>query len=305
MNSKFCDECYSLMKDGICTNKKCQKTELEIYNDDINQFLKIYASKKYYSKIINEFNNIYCLDSNFDCSTLENSGALINLLHNVSDIEKLGVNPYIKIITDNEDEGGYEFMQLTMASPKDARGKVKRQYPYYLKLKIIFINKKINATEEIFFGSFNKKTWHITSNIHEFIDESKLLEQLRILIGFKYYLANLWGISIKKSSNIINFKYAIDKKTANKILRLRKKKDGSNRRVTLLHLVNSYTRNKVINQTDVKSHLRGNYEFEIDDLKCKLEPSLKDFMKVKRECIGTDQSNQCTQENIQEDYNIF
>lgn len=27
--------------------------------------------------------------------------------------------------------------------------------------------------------------------------------------------------------------------------------------------------------------------------------------EIKRECIGTDQSNQCTQENIQENYNIF
>lgn len=27
--------------------------------------------------------------------------------------------------------------------------------------------------------------------------------------------------------------------------------------------------------------------------------------EIKRECIGTDQSNQCTQEIIQEDYNIF
>ncbi|MDK0626947.1 hypothetical protein P5F04_08450 [Clostridium perfringens] len=27
--------------------------------------------------------------------------------------------------------------------------------------------------------------------------------------------------------------------------------------------------------------------------------------EIERECIGTDQSNQCTQENIQEDYNTF
>ncbi|BDU87274.1 hypothetical protein SNUCP2_03570 [Clostridium perfringens A] len=27
--------------------------------------------------------------------------------------------------------------------------------------------------------------------------------------------------------------------------------------------------------------------------------------EIKRECIGTDQSNQCTQEIIQEDYNTF
>lgn len=27
--------------------------------------------------------------------------------------------------------------------------------------------------------------------------------------------------------------------------------------------------------------------------------------EIKRECIGTDQSNQCTHEKIQEDYNIF
>ncbi|ELC8458771.1 MAG: hypothetical protein ACLRYN_15270 [Clostridium perfringens] len=27
--------------------------------------------------------------------------------------------------------------------------------------------------------------------------------------------------------------------------------------------------------------------------------------EIKRECIGTDQSNQCTHEKIQEDYNTF
>lgn len=27
--------------------------------------------------------------------------------------------------------------------------------------------------------------------------------------------------------------------------------------------------------------------------------------EIKRECIGTDQSNQCTHENVQENYNIF
>ncbi|HAT4125272.1 TPA: hypothetical protein I9Z60_001626 [Clostridium perfringens] len=27
--------------------------------------------------------------------------------------------------------------------------------------------------------------------------------------------------------------------------------------------------------------------------------------EIKRECIGTDQSNQCTHKKIQEDYNIF
>ncbi|EHR0217871.1 hypothetical protein KS664_001436 [Clostridium perfringens] len=27
--------------------------------------------------------------------------------------------------------------------------------------------------------------------------------------------------------------------------------------------------------------------------------------EIKRECIGTDQSNQCTHKNVQENYNIF
>ncbi|MDZ4991357.1 hypothetical protein GNF80_00010 [Clostridium perfringens] len=43
----------------------------------------------------------------------------------------------------------------------------------------------------------------------------------------------------------------------------------------------------------------------IESLKVDINLNVLIDEEIKRECIGTDQSNQCTHENIQENYNIF
>lgn len=276
---KFCDECHSIIKNGLCTNKKCQKTELEMYSDTVNDFIKKYATPKYYKKIINEFNNCQCLDSKFDCESLENSDELIKANHDVADLEKMGIEIKIKYVTDIE--GGYNFIEIKKIKPSMVRGRVKKSYPYYLKFRVIWVLKNCNQDITVYFGSFNKRDWFFTSNLYN--DESgiEFTMQFHISIGYIYWLSKRWSIDIKKNSNDLGFRYAIDKQTANKILLLRNKKEDTNRRITLLHLVNSYQRNKPKN-VDVKTHLRANENFNIDDLECHIHPSLKDMQKVGR-----------------------
>lgn len=281
METKFCPSCKSMISKGVCSNRNCQKTELEIYNDEVNRFIRENTNKKYYKRILNEFNDVYCLDSNFDCTSLEGSEENINSFHDVADLEKMGVTPNIKCITD--DKEGYQFLSLSSATHKEVRGKVLKEYPYYVKLKVLYVEKNLNDCIEFYFGSFNKRDWFFTSNIWESISVNDLTMQVHWLIGFKYYISKRWSIIIKKDGNDINFKYPIDKKTANRILRLRNKKEDTNRRVTLLHLVNSYTRNNYQKNVDVKSHLRGNYKFKICDLDCELNASLKDVQVIQRE----------------------
>lgn len=276
---KFCDECHSIIKNGLCTNKKCQKTELEMHSDTVNDFIKKYATKKYYKKIINEFNNCQCLDSKFDCESLENSDELIKANHDVADLEKMGVKIDIKVITD--DKNGYEFIHIKEVDSKTVRGKVQKSYPYYLQFRTLWILKNCNQDITVYFGSFNKRDWLFTSNIYEDNSGIELTIQLHQIIGYIYWLSKRWSIDIKKNSNNLGFRYAIDKQTANRVLLLRNKKENTNRRVTLLHLVNSYQRNKPKN-VDVKIHLRANENFNIDDLECHIHPSLKDMQKVRR-----------------------
>ncbi|XZM32292.1 hypothetical protein ACSXAY_10195 [Clostridium perfringens] len=44
---------------------------------------------------------------------------------------------------------------------------------------------------------------------------------------------------------------------------------------------------------------------QLESLKVDINLNVLIEEEIKRECIGTDQSNQCTHENIQENYNIF
>lgn len=284
---KFCPVCHSVIIDGKCSNKSCNKQMASVDSFKLYEELKTKFGDKQF-KLLDEAVNLISTNKDYSFDEMFDSDEpnAINSMVTVKELKTFGIPISLKIITDSKTEkDGYEIMQLKECSLKECRGKTTRIYPYNIKFTVnysISAKYSVNYKEEHYFGSYNMENWKYISNQFSQCVSDDLLYQFGLMCGFIYYLAKHWLVYIKEPNISIGLNQIIEKEQAYEIFRLRDIKDGRKRRTALEHIVNSYERKKP-KQTIVPEYFRGDEVFNWDGFICKLTPSLKDKTRIKKE----------------------
>jgi hypothetical protein len=285
--AKFCS-CGSIFVNGMCSNKNCKKSELEIDLLNIQERINNYCTNDVIKKKLKKFNGYIPFMSKYNglLDTLDNKeftlkGTELKALKSF----KIPLNITLAIkFTDDNDENFEEisFVKVTAPSLKEVRGKINKIMPYIIKLEMYAPSDDMGF--DVYFGSFNETKWYIISDDFAPDEEIKrTLDQVYAAVKIQYALANNWSIYTKDENDVLGMKVMIGKNKVKEIFKLRDIEDGKQRRTALRHIVGKHT--KIVNDSeiDVLSYFRGTTKFSCDGLQYELIPSLKDLRIIEKE----------------------
>lgn len=268
MNTTFCPLCKSLMVDGLCSNKKCGNSQLEI---DFNEYRKhIKINKKYE----NVFNNSYVVEHRHMIGLDKFEHYKLDL----TDLYKKDVRIEEKVIFINGTDG-FVNVKIKDVNTTYAQEITRSRYKYYIKTIITTYNahnvikeglkvrnradkrriKKISSKPmrlEVFLCSNDLVHWYCFDNKLKKDDIQVALDFISILTSNKAYK---WTVIC--SQNGFNIKYFVDKEQAYRIFKDRDIKEGKKKRTALKQIIDDYERKKP-KQITVKEHFRGDMVFQ-------------------------------------------
>lgn len=289
MKTVFCPLCKSIMKEGICTNRNCGNSKLEIdFNNFISKFNKLSDGK------LKGINNSYLLgkdlfsesltyDKQPRCYTL---GELKELIERNIDIN-VKVSNFLIDEKRNENLDIYSTFKLIYFPLDKAKPIPKRIFRHYIELGLCtskgFGKGATTVNRGIVFGSNDLEKWEPAGfNIHEDLKHNKeWYSTLLALASFSLGKSVLWTVSITDNKSGISIKTFFEKEKAYKLFKDREKKEGKKRRTALKHIVNEYQRESP-KKSIVDEHFRGDMIFEWRGLTFKLTPPILDEKRINR-----------------------
>lgn len=257
----FCPLCKSMMKDGICTNRKCGNSQLEI------DFVKFVDNIKTFPKSkINYLNNSFIIghgfkhasssllfDSEKECISTDISENIGYMVKN-----KAPINMRMCRFFTNVDELWVDGIRFYTIYETKNRKRPFKVFKYYLEYYIVS-SPATTKNGDFILGSNDLSKWYIASD-REYIDES-LIRCIEISVGFNKYVCDNWVIALKDNETGIKIKTVFQKEFAYNLFKDRELKEGKKRRTALKHIVDDYKRHKP-NDIIVNEHFRGDRVFE-------------------------------------------
>lgn len=291
MSIKFCPLCKSIMKDGICTNRKCGNSQLEI---DFNNFVKKFSDLS--NVKLREINGSYLHGLNlfqdsltYDFSSVPKS----NSLENLKILIEAGFNVDVKVtnfLVDEKKEinlDNYLVQRLIYYPLKKAKPMPQKIFKHYIELSLC-VSKALNGNSKnisraIVFGSNDFIKWESAGlNLSYDLGFNKdCYERLLAICNFSMAKAILWTVSIVDNKTGISIKTFFEKEKAYQLFKDREIKEGKKRRTALKHIVSKYER-KSPQKIFVDEHFRGDMTFEWRGLTFKLTPPFIDKERIEK-----------------------
>lgn len=268
MKTNFCPLCKSLMIDGVCSNKKCGNSQLEI---DFNEYCKhIKINKKYE----NVFNNSYVIETRHIVGLDKSEHFKLDLTNLYK--EDIRIDEKVIFITDT---GGFISVKIKDVNTTYAQEITRPKYKYYVKTITTTYNsynvvkerlkvsnraekrriKKISSKPirlEAFYGSNDLVHWYCLDKEFKKDDTQVVLDFISTLTSNKAYK---WTVIC--SQNGFSIKYFLEKEQAYRIFKDRDIKVGKKKRTALKQIIDEYERKKP-KQITVKEHFRGDMVFQ-------------------------------------------
>lgn len=287
MKTIFCPLCKSIMKNGICTNRNCGNSKLEIdFNNFVKDFVKVNDVK------LKQINNSYLCGKDLFSESLTHERVLkCNSLGALKVLIEAGIDVNVKITNFLVDEktgvnlDNYCVSKLIYYPIQKAKPIPKKIFKHYIEYGIC-VSKAIggnssNFNGQLVFGSNDLKEWKpagFNSICNAKFDE-EMYSKLLILASFSLTKSVLWTVSITDNKTGISIKTFFEKEMAYQLFKDREIKQGKKRRTALKHIVNKYEREKP-NKKLVDEHFRGSMTFEWRGLNFRLSPPQIDEERI-------------------------
>jgi hypothetical protein len=281
--------CGSLIINGKCSNKKCETLEFELDILDLQNETNSYCINEKIRKKVKKFDGFIPMLPQYDnlLSGLDDDDTYDTKINISTELKalrafKIPLNISVGIRVKNDDDGidRIAFIKVQEASLKEARGKIDRITPYMVKIELYY--PYVDQGYTTYLGSFDENKWQVVSKFKPVNPQEDLTHALNS-IGLQYTLSKNWSVYIKDEDDVIGMRMMIGRNKAREIFKLRDIEDGKQRRTALRHIVNSHSR-KISDEMeiDVLKHLRGAMEFDWEDLKCTIIPSLKEIRSIEK-----------------------
>lgn len=276
---EFCNLCNSIMKNGICTNRKCANSVFErnfrIFISDIKK------NDEFKNKKV--FNNSFLVESEFqnnyswDCNRTELEDLVLKgtftgkMISKIKYLLNANVDMEIKLVSHQEiNEIALTSIKIVpIRNLKKIPYKTKtKKYKYYLYYTQNCKNTKMNNGDCIY-GTDNFIEWECVGKLDYEECFNDILEDVDLALAYLCCQCTDWTLKIIDSKTGIGLKTFFSKEKAYEFFRDREIKNGKKRRTALKHIVSDYER-EVPKKVLVKEHLRGDMEFEWRNLKFKL-----------------------------------
>lgn len=291
MSIEFCPLCKSIMKEGLCTNRKCGNSKLEI---DFNKFVNLL--KKISPNRLKKINNSYLDGLDLFENSLTFNRILrpelkgIDSLKSLKPLIEAGIDINIKftncMVDENKEKNLDEINVIGMRyfDIRHARCIPAKIYKHYIDYYLITTMKlgegrRQTAPNALVYGSNDLEKWHpagLNSKTTELVDD---FDKIEVLVNLVLTKMELWTLKIIDNNTGISINTFFSKDKAYELFKDREIKQGKKKRTALKHIVTDYEREKP-RKVLVKEHLRGDMIFQWRGITFKLYPPTLDEKRI-------------------------